>query len=56
MKATVEKLDKHQVLLEIEVEAPRVQKALDQAYRRLVKRVNIPGFRKGKAPRFILER
>ncbi|KYH31846.1 trigger factor [Neomoorella mulderi] len=56
MKATVEKLDKHQVLLEIEVEAPRVQKALDQAYRRLVKQVNIPGFRKGKAPRFILER
>ncbi|WP_258360955.1 trigger factor [Moorella sulfitireducens (nom. illeg.)] len=56
MKATVEKLDKHQVLLEIEVEAPRVEKALDQAYRRLVKQVNIPGFRKGKAPRFILER
>ncbi|WP_338824934.1 Trigger factor [Moorella humiferrea] len=56
MKATVEKLDKNQVLLEVEVEAPRVQKAIDQAYRRLVKRVNIPGFRKGKAPRFILER
>ncbi|MDN5344695.1 MAG: trigger factor [Clostridia bacterium] len=56
MKATVEKLDNHQVLLEIEVEYHRVQKALDQAYRRLVKQVNIPGFRKGKAPRFILER
>ncbi|OIQ12102.1 trigger factor [Neomoorella thermoacetica] len=55
MKAAVEKLDKNQVLLEVEVEAPRVQKAIDQAYRRLVKQVNIPGFRKGKAPRFILE-
>ncbi|BCV20445.1 trigger factor [Moorella sp. Hama-1] len=55
MKAAVEKLGNHQVVLEVEVEASRVEKALNQAYRRLVKEVNIPGFRKGKAPRFILE-
>lgn len=55
MKAAVEKLENHQVVLEVEVEASRVEKALNQAYRRLVKEVNIPGFRKGKAPRFILE-
>lgn len=55
MKAAIEKLDKNRVLMEVEVEASRVQKAIDQAYRRLVKQVNIPGFRKGKAPRFILE-
>jgi len=55
LKATVEKLENNQVLLEVEVEAPKVQKALDQAYRRLVRQVNIPGFRKGKAPRFIFE-
>lgn len=55
MKATVEKLENNQVILEVEVEISRVQKALDQAYRRLVRQVNIPGFRKGKAPRFIFE-
>ncbi len=56
MKATVEKLANHQVLLEIEVDPPQMEKAVDQVYRRLVKEVSIPGFRKGKAPRFILER
>lgn len=55
MKATVEKLENNHVLLEVEVEVSKVQKALDQAYRRLVRQVNIPGFRKGKAPRFIFE-
>lgn len=55
MKATVEKLDNHQVLLEVEVEPPKVEKALDQAYRHLSKQVTIPGFRKGKVPRFVLE-
>ncbi len=55
MKATVEKLENNHILLEIEVEAPRVQKALEQTYRRLVRQVNIPGFRKGKVPRFIFE-
>ncbi|MDK2820994.1 MAG: trigger factor [Clostridia bacterium] len=56
MKATVEKLDNNEVILEIEVEASKVQKAINQAYSRLAKQVNIPGFRKGKVPRFILER
>lgn len=55
MKATVEKLENNQVQLEVEVEAPKVEKALEQAYRRLVRQVNIPGFRKGKAPRFVFE-
>ncbi|MBE3580038.1 MAG: trigger factor [Thermoanaerobacteraceae bacterium] len=56
MKATVEKLEKNRVILEVEVEAPRLEQALDKAYRKLVRQVNIPGFRRGKAPRFILER
>ena len=34
----------------------RLAKATDRAYQRLVQRVTIPGFRKGKAPRKILER
>lgn len=56
MKATVEKLEKNRVILEVEVEAPKLEQALDKAYRKLVKQVNIPGFRKGRVPRFILER
>ncbi|MFQ5880764.1 MAG: trigger factor, partial [Dehalococcoidia bacterium] len=34
----------------------RVEEFLQRAYRRLVQRVNIPGFRKGKAPRVVVER
>lgn len=45
-------------LVEITVEeTPEfVSEALDKAYRRLVKRVDVPGWRRGKAPRHILER
>lgn len=56
MKATAERLEKNTVLLEIEVEAERIDKAMDQAYRKVVKQVNVPGFRKGKAPRAMVER
>lgn len=56
MKTQVEKLENSRVALEIEVDSARVEKALDGAYRRVVKRINIPGFRRGKAPRFIVER
>ena len=45
-----------QVTLTIEVEAAEVNKAVDQACKRLANRVSIPGFRKGKAPRMIVER
>lgn len=56
MKLTREKEEDRQVFLRIELEQPEVDKALEQAYRRLVKRANIPGFRQGKAPRAVLER
>jgi trigger factor len=56
MKASAERIEKNTVLLEIEVENERFFKAMDQAYRKLVKKFNVPGFRPGKAPRFILER
>ncbi|HBT20375.1 MAG TPA: trigger factor [Peptococcaceae bacterium] len=55
MKAEVEKIENNWVNLKIEVEAEKVNQALDRAYRKLVKEVSIPGFRKGKAPRKILE-
>jgi len=55
MKVTVEKIQKTKVALDIEVEKEKVEEALENAYRKVVKRVVVPGFRKGKAPRHILE-
>lgn len=56
MKVTKEKLENSQVALKIEVEAQEKESYLEKAYRHLVSRVLVPGFRKGKAPRAILER
>jgi trigger factor len=55
MKVTAEKIDNHQVVLEIEVPEVEVKKAINKAFTKLANKVNIPGFRKGKAPRKILE-
>jgi trigger factor len=56
MTAVVERTEHSEVTLKVEVEPERLAKATDRAYQRLVQRVSIPGFRKGKAPRKILER
>jgi len=50
-----EKIEHNKIKLEIEVAAPEVDKALERAYRNVVKKINLPGFRKGKVPRHILE-
>jgi trigger factor len=50
-----EKIENNKVKLEIEVAAPEVDTALDKAYRKVVQKVSLPGFRKGKVPRRILE-
>jgi trigger factor len=55
VKVTTEKLPKSLLALEIELDREQVEKGLDRAARRLSQKVNIPGFRKGKAPRFIVE-
>ena len=55
MKVTTEKLPKSLLALDVELDRPQVEKGLDRAARRLSQKVNVPGFRKGKAPRFILE-
>lgn len=55
MKATWEKIEKNLGVLEVEVEAERVAAALDKAFQKVVKRTNVPGFRKGKVPRPIFE-
>lgn len=56
MKVSTEPVQNSQVALNIEMEPVEIDKYLDRAYNRLVKKVSIPGFRKGKAPRDILER
>ncbi|MFX3634938.1 MAG: trigger factor [Candidatus Pristimantibacillus sp.] len=55
MKATWEKIDKNIVSIDVEVEAEKVITALDQAFKKVVANVNVPGFRKGKVPRGIFE-
>src|SRR5690606_13554975 len=57
MKTTVERLPDHpaRVVLEVEVEPERVEQAVDRVYRRVVRDLRIPGFRKGRAPRKIVE-
>jgi trigger factor len=56
VRVSAQKIPESQVVLEIEVEPERVEKALDRAYRQLVSRTRVPGFRPGKAPRAMLER
>lgn len=51
----LEKLDNNKVALEVEVEAERLEEAMDKAYRKVVGKINVPGFRKGKVPRKVLE-
>jgi trigger factor len=55
VKVITEKLPKSLLALEIELDRDQVEKGLDRAARRISQKVAIPGFRKGKAPRFIVE-
>ena len=56
MKVTQEDLAQRQVVLNIEVESEDLEPYLQRAHRQLAQRVNVPGFRKGKAPRHVVER
>jgi trigger factor len=56
VKVSSTELPSRQVSLEIEVEKDRLDRAIDEAYRRLAGRVDVPGFRRGKAPRSMVER
>jgi trigger factor len=55
MNANWEKIEKNVGVLNVEVDAEQVASALEQAFRKVVKKVNVPGFRKGKVPRKIFE-
>jgi len=55
MKVTAERIPEAQIVLEIEIDEKQTKRSLDQAARRLAQRYRIPGFRKGKAPRRVIE-
>ena len=50
-----EKIEKSQVVLTIEVGAPEFEAAIEKAYQKMRKKINVPGFRPGKAPRKVIE-
>ena len=51
MKSSVEKLNDTRVKMTVEVPFEELTNEIDQAYKTIAASVNIPGFRKGKAPR-----
>ncbi|MBG7617226.1 MAG: trigger factor [Chloroflexi bacterium] len=56
MKVKENKTENNQAILTIEASAEEMEEYKCKAYKKLVKKLNIPGFRKGKAPRNILEK
>ena len=56
MSVQVEKLEHNMAKLTIEVSAEDVEKALNSAYNKQKKNISIPGFRKGKVPRAMIEK
>lgn len=56
MKVTKENLENMEMALTVEVPVEEWEKAIKQAINRIAHSINIPGFRKGKAPRSIIER
>ncbi len=56
MSVQVEALEKNMAKLTVEVPADRLEKALDTAYNKQKKSISIPGFRKGKVPRAMVEK
>ncbi|GAF22749.1 MULTISPECIES: trigger factor [Shouchella] len=56
MSANWEKTEQNTGVLTFEVEADKVNDALDKAFKKVVQKVNVPGFRKGKMPRGLFEK
>lgn len=55
MNSTVEELDGNKVKVSVSVDETEFEKDIDAAFKRIAQEVNLPGFRRGKAPRRILE-
>lgn len=56
MKVSVEKQEGSMALLTIEVEAEKLEKAIEEAYQKDKSKMSVPGFRKGKVPRQMIEK
>ena len=56
MEAKVEKIDVNVVKFEVKVEADKFKEALTRAYKKNVKKFNVPGFRKGKVPMSVVKK
>lgn len=56
MSVQVENLDKNMVKLTIEVPAEELEKAIESAYKKQKNQISVPGFRKGKVPRAMIEK
>lgn len=56
MSLQVENLEKNMAKLTIEADAEEFEKAVENAYRKNKSKINVPGFRKGKVPRQMIER
>ena len=56
MSVQVENLEKNMVKLTIEVPAEKVEKAINAAYQKQKNSISVPGFRKGKVPRAMIEK
>ena len=54
--STVEKIDKNVVSFEFSVSAEEFEKGVEKAYKKNVGKISLPGFRKGKAPRKLIEK
>src|SRR5437879_13363722 len=55
VRTSVESLERHKVKVHVEVDAATFDEAVDAAFRKLASQVRVPGFRKGKVPRRVLE-
>lgn len=56
MSVQVENLEKNMAKLTIEVPAEELEKAIESAYQKQKKQISVPGFRKGKVPRAMIEK
>lgn len=55
MNTSVEKLGPSRVRMTVSVSAAEVDEAVDEAYKRLAKKIKVPGFRAGKAPKPVID-
>lgn len=55
MNATLEKVENSEAYVEFVIEAAKLEEGMEKSYRKNVKKYHIPGFRKGSAPRYMVE-